>query len=127
MTNIRPARFGNFGASCQELYEPYLKPQENGSRWGCGYVELSGGDGRWLRGQRCRKWIQLQCLPLFPGGTDPKRTLLRAGEKSPYTILCLDGAMSGCGSNSCGPRLARRYQVNEKHLEMEFLLEMGAR
>ena len=120
------ARFGKFGASCQELYEPYLKPQENGSRWGCGYVELSGGDGRWLRASAVGNGFS------FNASRYSQEELTRKGhcyelEKSPYTILCLDGAMSGCGSNSCGPRLARRYQVNEKHLEMEFLLEMGAR
>lgn len=117
------ARLGMFRALGKELYEPYLKPQENGSRWGCGYVELSTGDGRWLRASGSNF--------SFSASRYSQEELTSKGhsyelEESPYTVLCLDGAMSGCGSNSCGPKLAERYQVCQKHLEMEFLLEFGA-
>ena len=30
------------------------------------------------------------------------------------TVLCLDGQMSGIGSNSCGPKLLEKYHLPEK-------------
>ena len=33
---------------------------------------------------------------------------------SGHTVLCLDYGQSGIGSNSCGPQLARQYQLDEE-------------
>ena len=44
-------------------------------------------------------------------------------EKAPYTVLCLDGKMSGIGSGSCGPQLDPAYQLNELEFSVDFLLE----
>ena len=38
------------------------------------------------------------------------------------TVLCLDAAMAGIGSNSCGPALRPRYQVDSQELGMELHL-----
>ena len=35
-------------------------------------------------------------------------------EEDENTVLCLDYAVSGIGSNSCGPRLMDQYQFNEE-------------
>ena len=32
--------------------------------------------------------------------------------ESPYTVLCIDHRQSGIGSNSCGPELLEKYQLN---------------
>lgn len=34
-------------------------------------------------------------------------------EKCQSTVLCADYFQSGVGSNSCGPSLAKEYQMNE--------------
>ena len=39
------------------------------------------------------------------------------------TVLCLDAAMAGIGSNSCGPVLRSRYQVDNQELEMDLHLQ----
>lgn len=31
-----------------------------------------------------------------------------------YTVLCLDYAQSGIGSNSCGPELSEQYRLDER-------------
>lgn len=36
------------------------------------------------------------------------------------SVLCLDYAQNGIGSNSCGPRLNKEYRLDEK----EFCFEM---
>ena len=44
-------------------------------------------------------------------------------ERSPYTVLCLDYAQSGIGSNSCGPELLEQYRLDAQH----FVFEIGLR
>ena len=117
----KAARLGFFTSDVESLHEDYLRPQENGSHCGCGFVELTTGDGRSLRASG-RDFSF--CVSRY---TQEELTRKRHNyelEESPYTVLCLDGAISGCGSNSCGPCLAREYQVNGKHLQMEYCFEM---
>jgi beta-galactosidase len=96
------------------MYEPYIRPQENSSHYGCRYVKLTG-----------RK------LELICSGSDPKGGRKNISfnaseytqeelwtkrhnwelEKSPYTVLCIDYKMAGVGSNSCGPALAQKYRI----------------
>jgi beta-galactosidase len=37
-----------------------------------------------------------------------------------YTVLCLDYAQSGMGSNSCGPELLEKYRFDEKEFTVVF-------
>ena len=48
------------------------------------------------------------------------RHLLRP--ETEFVTLCLDGYMSGLGSNSCGPALAEACQTCEEALDMAFIL-----
>ena len=43
-------------------------------------------------------------------------------EPSGYTVVCLDYAQSGIGSNSCGPVLSEKYQLNQNHFEFDMTL-----
>ena len=43
-------------------------------------------------------------------------------EESPYTVLCLDYAQSGIGSNSCGPELLEKYRFDEEEFSYGLLL-----
>ncbi|MBR5401968.1 MAG: hypothetical protein IK102_09170 [Treponema sp.] len=106
---------GQFKAKVKDLYEPYIRPQENSSHYGCRYV--------------C---IQNKNLRLKFTGTDPqnkkqKNISFNASEytqeelwtkrhnfeleKSGCTVLCVDYKMAGVGSNSCGPALAQKYRI----------------
>lgn len=38
------------------------------------------------------------------------------------TVLCLDGAMAGIGSASCGPELLPRYRVDGEGLGLDLVL-----
>ena len=44
--------------------------------------------------------------------------LAGAGE----TVLCLDVAQAGIGSNSCGPRLRERYRLDADRLSLSLAL-----
>ncbi|HIS26444.1 MAG TPA: DUF4981 domain-containing protein [Candidatus Pullilachnospira intestinigallinarum] len=116
----RDAYVDLFGSPVERLHEDYLRPQENGSHWGCTALAAETPDGRCLlvSGQEFS----------FNASRYTQEELTRKAhsfelEKSPYTVLCLDGYISGCGSNSCGPRLMEKYQVNDKKLSMTFTLE----
>lgn len=109
-----------FTSSVDDLQEGYLKPQENGSHWGCTSLSLLTNDGRSLlvSGQE----FSFNASYHTQEELTAKKHLFEL-EESPYTVLCLDGYMSGCGSNSCGPKLMKQYQVDDKKLEMTFVLE----
>lgn len=40
------------------------------------------------------------------------------------TVLCIDGAMSGVGSNSCGPELMKPYRTDFSSFSYSFLLKL---
>lgn len=116
----RDAYLDLFTATVDEMHEDYLKPQENGSHWGCSSVNLATSDGR--------KVLVSGAEFSFNASRYTQEELTKKAhnfelEKSPYTVLCLDGYMSGCGSNSCGPELFEKYRVNDDKLSMTFTIE----
>lgn len=101
---------------------PYLKPQECDSHWGCTRVTAS----RWR--------ASLHVLPSQPisinFSTFTQEELTQKAHNWELVpcrsrVLCLDFDHSGVGSNSCGPQLDEKYQVNWERFkgEMEFILE----
>ena len=106
---------GIFTSKVSDQYEPYIKPQENSSHYGCRYVRLKG------------KNLDLLCSGTNPVSKNQKYISFNASrfsqeevwskrhnyelEESDYTILCLDYQMAGVGSNSCGPVLAQKYRI----------------
>ena len=44
-------------------------------------------------------------------------------ERSGHVIWHLDYAMSGVGSNSCGPQLLEQYRLDEEEIRWAMLLE----
>ena len=116
----RNAYIDLFTASVEQMHEDYLKPQENSSHYGSTALALSTGDGRHLLVSGNTFSFNVSRYTQEELGNKKHNFEL---EKSPYTVLCLDGYMSGCGSNSCGPRLVEQYQVNDTKLEMTFTLQ----
>ncbi len=117
----RGSTLGLFKADITSLHEDYLRPQENGSHWGCTGLSLASSDGRNLLVSGQEFSFNASCYTQEELETKAHSFEL---EESPYTVLCLDGYMSGCGSNSCGPELFEKYRVNEKELHMTFTLEL---
>ncbi len=111
----RASWHGEFAADAEAFHEDYIRPQENGSRADCDYVALSGG-GLSLTavGQ------QPFSFNVSPYTQEELASRRHNTELRPCgsTVLCLDAAMAGIGSNSCGPSLARRYQVDARDLEL---------
>ena len=97
-----------FHAAVEDMHEDYIKPQENGSHWNCDLVRLSGCEGEIeiLGKGFCFNASEYTQEEL----TEKKHNFeLR---KSGCTVLCIDAAQNGIGSNSCGPKLAEAYAFN---------------
>ena len=115
----RASYHGAFSADVVDLHEDYIRPQENGSHADCNKVVLSGGG------------LSLAAVGPTPFSFNASRYTqeeLAARRRntdltpSGSTVLCLDAAMAGIGSNSCGPALRPRYQVDSQELGMELHL-----
>ncbi|MBW7476322.1 DUF4981 domain-containing protein [Paenibacillus oenotherae] len=114
------ARMGKYELSLSGMFENYIKPQENGSRYGTEWAVVSNSQGM---GIKCTapKPFSFQALHYMP------EDLAAAGhnyELRPRkeTIVHLDYKMSGIGSNSCGPELHENYRLQEKEFSFELNL-----
>lgn len=100
---------GRFMDTVSNMYEPYIRPQENGSHYGCkevileskygGKVKITGNDFSFNASHYTQEELTT------------KHHNYELTESS-MTILCLDACQSGIGSNSCGPSLAPEYRVD---------------
>lgn len=102
---------GEFSATAREMHVDYLKPQENGSHCGCRWLKVAGPDGRELavRG----KGFSFSLSPYSQEELTRKAHNYEL-EEDENTVLCLDYAQSGIGSNSCGPELNEKYRLDAK-------------
>ncbi len=105
----RAAWHGRFTSSVERLHEDYLRPQENGSRFDCDYVTLTG-DGCALTAVSETPF----CFSASPYTQEELTEKKHNFELRPCgsTVLCLDCAQNGIGSNSCGPRLQKQYRLD---------------
>lgn len=116
----RASWLGRFASSVAAQHEDYLKPQENGSHWGCEWVTVEG-DGAGLQALAQEQPLSFNVSPY----TQETLTACRHNYEltpSGHTVFCLDYVQSGIGSNSCGPALIDRYQLNAEHFRFRFAL-----
>jgi beta-galactosidase len=119
--------YADFSTTVTDLHEDYIKPQENGSHWGCDLLRLesTGEDGLTLRVVSDRPFS-------FNASHYTQEALTQTPhnfelEHSGMTVLCLDGFQAGIGSNSCGPVLQKKYQVAQTTLDFTFRLLPGTK
>ncbi len=115
---------GAFSAKVPELFVNYIRPQENGSHFGCDYVAVSSPDSQML--------VASDQDLSFNASEYTAEELTRAPhsfelEKSGYTVLCIDHAQSGIGSGSCGPQLDFPYRVNKPEYRYRFYIQMNGK
>ena len=105
----RASYHGRFETTVTDLHEDYLFPQENGSHCDCDFVHISGGD---LALAACGNGFSFNASHYTQEELTAKSHNFEL-EESAYTVLCLDYAQNGIGSNSCGPVLAEKYMLND--------------
>ena len=108
----RASYWGCFTTTAAQNHVDYIKPQENGSHWGCASVEVWDGNGAGFKAVSSKP-ISFSISPYTQEELTQKAHNFEL-EEDENTVLCLDYGVSGIGSNSCGPRLMEQYQLNEE-------------
>lgn len=107
--------YGDYAERVEERC-PYLKPQEHGSHFACTRLRLGNFE---VTAERPFSFSVLPYSAEQLASSAHSCELQHDGR----TYVCLDVAMSGVGSNSCGPALAERYRV-PKEGENTFRIEV---
>ena len=106
-----------YTAKAADLHEDYLKPQENGSHYGCTMLRAADGDTAL---QVTGEGFSFNASPYTQEELTEKKHNFEL-EKCDATVLCVDAYQSGIGSASCGPELAPAYRIPaEMHMAVAF-------
>ena len=112
--------YGCFETTAEKNYVDYIKPQENGSHFGCDFVSVTDGESGLI-------FVSDQAFSFnIQEYTDEELTHKKHDwelKKSGHTILHIDFAMSGIGSGSCGPQLDEKYRVNPKEFSYRLRIQ----
>jgi len=112
-------RKGKYLTTVDNMFENYLMPQENGSRFGTEWAIVSNEQGMGLKFTGCPEF-SFNAAHYSPEDITAARHPHEL-KKRKETIINVDYKMSGVGSNSCGPELLGKYRFDEK--EFEFRLK----
>ncbi len=105
------ASHGLYESSVGDLHEDYIRPQENGSHYDCEYVMIYDGAEK--------DFTVVSSSPFSFNASIYTQEELAVKthnfelEPCGYTVLCIDYAQNGLGSNSCGPQLSDPYRFME--------------
>ena len=110
---------GLFRSKVAQMHEDYIRPQENGSHYDCDYVEITNG--------QCGIAAVSKNPFSFNASVYTQEELERVShnyelKESDSTVFCMDYAMNGIGSNSCGPDVMDKYRFDEEAFQFQFEL-----
>ena len=113
------ASHGLYRANVGDLHEDYIRPQENGSHYDCEYVELNNS----------RYGIVVSAENAFSFNASyytqeelEKKTHNYELTESDSVVFCVDYALNGIGSNSCGPVVLDQYRFDDVLFLFQFTL-----
>lgn len=110
-----------FFSKADDMFENYIKPQENSSHYQTEWVDIVDNE---------KSGVKITAPTAFSfnlsrySGKQLTETAHNA-DLVPENALTLhiDYKMSGVGSNSCGPELMEKYQLNEKEFSFKFKIK----
>jgi beta-galactosidase/beta-glucuronidase len=109
-------RFGVWKSNVNDLYEPYVRPQENGSHADTKWVEVTDDDGFGIRASGVSHFTALHYTASDLDAAQHHEDLTPRAE----TIFSLDEAVCGLGSASCGPRPLDRHLI--QYIDRDFTI-----
>lgn len=113
------ASHGLYRANVGDLHEDYIRPQENGSHYDCEYVELN--NSRYGIVASAEKAFSFNAS-YYTQEELEKKTHNYELTESDSVIFCVDYALNGIGSNSCGPVVLDQYRFNDVLFRFQFTL-----
>lgn len=114
-------RKGKYLMSVDDMYVPYIKPQENGARYGTDWAIISNALGMGLKFQGEQEFSFNASHYSVEDLTSTSHAHLLKKQKR--TFVNVDYKMSGVGSNSCGPELLEPYRLNEKQIDFHLQIQ----
>lgn len=108
-----------FRTKVNDLHEDYIRPQENGSHFDCDYVVFSASQFGIAAAAEKPFSFNASCYTQEKLEDTAHNYEL---EESDSIVFCLDYALNGIGSNSCGPALLEKYQFDDTSFQLEFTL-----
>ena len=113
------ASHGLYRANVRDLHEDYIRPQENGSHYDCGYVELN--NSRYGIVASAEKAFSFNASYYTQEELEKKTHNYELAE-SDSVVFCVDYALNGIGSNSCGPVVLEQYRFDDVLFRFQFTL-----
>jgi len=108
-----------YRANVGDLHEDYIRPQENGSHYDCEYVELN--NSRYGIVASAEKAFSFNAS-YYTQEELEKKTHNYELTESDSVVFCVDYALNGIGSNSCGPVVLEQYRFNDVLFRFQFTL-----
>lgn len=109
---------GWYRSKVSQMHEDYIHPQENGSHFDCDFVTL----------EHAQFGMTAVCEQPFSFNASvyTQEELENAAHnyelaESDSTVLCIDYALNGIGSNSCGPVVLDQYRFDDTSFRFEFV------
>lgn len=118
----RASYIGRFSADISELHEDYIRPQENGSHFGCRYMTVS--DGKITVKFTSDSAFSFSASEYTEEELAQKRHNFEL-EKCGSCVVCVDGRMAGVGSNACGPALAEKYRLPLPYISAQYHIDFS--
>ena len=113
------ASHGLYRADVGDLHEDYIRPQENGSHYDCEYVELN--NSRYGIVASAEKAFSFNAS-YYTQEELEKKTHNYELVESDSVVFCVDYALNGIGSNSCGPVVLDQYRFDDVLFRFQFTL-----
>lgn len=111
---------GWFDTTVDENFRPHIRPQEDGSHDNVTSLSIKSVD----------KEVRFSAGKPFSFNvkhySDEQMTMIKHHDKlqkEPYSFVHIDAIQSGIGTNSCGPVLPERYQVNGPFYHLNYSVD----
>ena len=110
-------KYGHFESAPKENYENgYVRPQESGSHYASKYLAIEG-----LFAMTAEKPFSFSVNPYTTKQLCNAQHTFELKEND-FVNVCVDLAMRGVGSQSCGPALAEKFEIDKTGRNVFYLV-----
>ena len=103
------------------MQEDYIRPQENGSHFGCKSMTVT--DGETNISFTSPEPFSFNVSEYTQEELAEKRHNFEI-QKCGSSVICVDGKMAGVGSNACGPALTEKYRLPLPEVSMQLHIKI---
>ncbi|MGN0600867.1 MAG: glycoside hydrolase family 2 TIM barrel-domain containing protein [Oscillospiraceae bacterium] len=110
---------GKFDCNIADMFEDYIRPQENSSHFGCKYMTVYSSD----------RTVTFTSSSDFSFNASEYTEEELAEKRHNYelkkcgsNVICVDAMMAGVGSASCGPALNEKYRLPLPKISLDFTI-----